>query len=244
MAIESLVRQVESWGVRVSAPQKEILLGYARELATYDKANVIGTREVGGILLDHVLDSLSCLIFAPLSQSGSLVDVGSGGGLPGVPIKILCPQMDITLLEATGKKAHFLRHVVERLRLEGVEIVNGRAETVGRLPGHRGAYDVATVRAVAALDVIFEYCVPLVKTGGYVISMKGLLDAREVEAGEKAALALGAEICEVVKVPFLPEIPGKQRNLVILRKLAETPEHYPRKNGVPRKTPLGATERK
>jgi 16S rRNA (guanine527-N7)-methyltransferase len=244
MAIESLVRQVESWGLSVSVAQEEVLLSYARELASYEKANVIGTTEIEDIILDHILDSLSCLIFTPFNRAESLIDVGSGGGLPGVPLKILHPQMDVTLLEATGKKTHFLRHIVEKLQLEGVSIVNDRAETVGRLPGHRGAYDVATVRAVAALDVIFEYCVPLVKVGGYVISMKGFLDDREVKAGEKAALALESEICEVVKVPFLPELPHKQRNLVILRKLADTPERYPRKNGVPRKTPLGAAERK
>ena len=244
MAIESLVRQAESWGIRVSAAQKEVLLNYARELASYDKANVIGTAEVEDIILDHVLDSLSCLIFAPLGRAGSLVDVGSGGGLPGVPIRILRLQMSVTLLEATGKKAHFLRQVVEKLQLEGVNIVNDRAETVGRLPEHRGGYDVATVRAVAALDVIFEYCIPLIKLGGYMVSMKGFLDEQEVEAGERAARVLGAKVCEVVKVPFLPEISDKQRNLVILRKFAETPERYPRKNGVPRKNPLGATERK
>lgn len=238
------MRQAESWGLKVSPTQEEVLLTYARELASYERANVIGSRGVEDILLNHVLDSLSCLIFAPCSQAESLIDVGSGGGLPGAPIKILRPKMDVTLLEATGKKVNFLRHIVEKLQLEGVSIVNDRAETAGRLPGHRGAYDVATVRAVAALDVIFEYCIPLAKVGGYVISMKGFLDDREVKAGEKAALALESEICEVVKVPFLPELPDKQRNLVILRKLADTPERYPRKNGVPRKTPLGAAERK
>lgn len=244
MAIESLVRQVESWGLRVSVAQEEVLLSYARELASYDKANVVGSRGVEDILLNHVLDSLSCLIFAPFSRAQSLIDVGSGGGLPGVPLKILRPQMDVTLLEATGKKANFLRHIVEKLQLEGVCVVNDRAETAGRLPKHRGAYDVATVRAVAALDVIFEYCVPLIKVGGYVVSMKGFLDEREVKAGEKAALAMESEICEVVKVPFLAELPDKQRNLVILRKLTDTPEQYPRKNGMPRRNPLGATERK
>ncbi len=238
------MRQAERWEIGISDPQREALLRYAQELSAYEKANVIGTRQVDSILLDHVLDSLSCLMFTPLGQPENLIDVGSGGGLPGVPIKILWPQTSVTLLEATGKKAQFLRHVVERLRLEGVEVVNGRAEVVGRLQEHRGVYDVATVRAVAALDVIFEYCVPLVKTGGYVISMKGLLDTREIEAGEKAAFALGAEISELVKVPFLTEMPDKQRNLVILRKLTETPEQYPRKNGVPRKTPLGTTGKK
>ena len=244
MALESLVRQVERWGLRMSPTQEEVLLSYARELASYDKANVIGSRGVENILLNHVLDSLSCLIFAPFSRAERLIDVGSGGGLPGVPIKVLRPQMGVTLLEATGKKAHFLRHIVEKMQLEGVSIINDRAETVGRLPEHRGAYDAATVRAVAALDVIFEYCVPLIKVGGYVVSMKGFLDEREVKAGEKAALAMESEICEVVKVPFLPELPDKQRNLVILRKLTDTPERYPRKNGVPRRNPLGATERK
>lgn len=244
VAIERLTRQAASWGLCVSAAQEEALLGYARALANYDQANVIGTREVNEILLNHILDSLSCLIFPPLSQARSLVDVGSGGGLPGLPLKILRPHLTITLVEATGKKAGFLRYVAERLGMKGLEIVNDRAENVGRSSGHRSAYDVATVRAVATLDVIFEYCIPLVKEGGYVISMKGILDTQEVEAGKKAARLLGAEISEVIEVPFLPELPDKRRNLVILRKLAETPSRYPRKNGVPRKKPLGAVKKK
>lgn len=244
MAIKKLVLQAESWGLGVSVAQEEVLLGYARELAGYDQANVIGTREVDEVLLGHILDSLSCLIFSPLERARSLVDVGSGGGLPGLPLKILRPHLATTLVEATGKKAEFLRYVVERLGVGGVKVVNDRAENIGRSPEYRGMYDVATVRAVAALDVIFEYCVPLVKEGGYVISMKGPLDAQELEAGVEAARQLGTEISEVIEVPFLPELPDKRRNLVILRKLVETPARYPRKNGVPRKKPLGAAKRK
>lgn len=244
MAVERFLRQAKSWGVEVSGLQRELLLGYAEELSGYSRANVIGTRDVEKILLDHILDSLSCLIFEPLSRARSLVDVGSGGGLPGLPIKVLRPQMDVTLLEATAKKADFLRYVAGRLGLEGVRVVNDRVESAGKLEEYRGAYDMATVRAVAGLDVISEYCAPLVKKGGYVVSMKGPVDPQEMAAGEKAARLLKAEISGVIQVPFLSELPEKRRNLVVLRKLAGTPERYPRKNGIPRKKPLGAAKRK
>ncbi len=244
LAVEKLALQAESWGVDISAAQEEVLVAYARELACYEQANVIGTREIEEVLLSHVLDSLSCLIFSPLNRAQRTVDVGSGGGLPGLPLKVLRPGLATALLEATGKKAQFLRYVVEKLGIEGVEVVNDRAENVGRSPEYRGEYDVATVRAVATLDVISEYCVPLIKEGGYVISMKGDLEPREIEAGGDAARLLGAEIAQIIEVPFLPELPDKRRTLVILRKLVKTPEQYPRKDGVPRKKPLGTIKRK
>lgn len=244
MSIERLVSQAEQWGLKVSAAQREMLLTYARELADYEKANVIGTRGVDEILLDHVLDSLSCFLAAPLARAESLIDVGSGGGLPGLPLRVLRSPLKTTLLEATGKKVEFLRYVANRLGLDDVEIVNGRAEKIGKEPDYTGMYDVATVRAVAGLDVIFEYCVPLVKEGGYVVSMKGAMDKQEVVAGERAAKLLGAEVREVIGVPFLPGKPDKERVLVVAYKLHDTPERYPRKAGVPRKSPLGNVEGK
>ena len=239
MTISGLVIQARSWGVEVSGIHRQALLEYAERLSGYEKANVIGTREVEEILLDHVLDSLSCLLFRPLVEAGSLIDVGSGGGLPGIPLGVLNPEMNTTLLEATGKKAEFLRYVTESLGLGNTRVLGDRAESVGVSKGNRGNYDIAAIRAVAGLNVNCEYCVPLLREGGYMISMKGRLDKSEVAAGERAANLLGAELSEIIPVSFLPELPAKERNLIVVRKVAATPERYPRKNGVPKKSPLG-----
>jgi 16S rRNA (guanine527-N7)-methyltransferase len=168
-----------------------------------------------------------------------LADVGSGGGLPGIPIKILRPDLAMTLVESTGKKASFLRHAVGGLSLRGVEVANTRVEDLGRAGGHRGAYDVVTCRAVARLSVVAEYCVPLLETGGCAIAMKGRLEPEELAEGNRAVDALGAKVAETTRVPMLPEVGEKDRNLVILEKIRETPAQYPRRSGIVAKRPLG-----
>lgn len=212
---------------------------YARFLRDYEEANVIGTRELRGIILDHVLDSLSCFLFGPLRTARRVADVGSGGGLPGVPIKIVEPGMRITLVESTAKKARFLRRAAEDLPLEDVEVTNARVEEIAHRDEHRGVYDVVTARAVAGLSVVAEYCVPLLRAGGYAISMKGRLEEEEIAEGERAAEKLGARVSALIPVPRLPEIEKKERCLVILKKIEETPAKYPRNVGVPTKKPLG-----
>ena len=231
--------QAAAWGLYLSHDQRGYLQEYARLLASYDLANVIGTRDVHRILTDHVLDSLSCFLHEPLFRAGPLADVGSGGGLPGIPIKILRPDLATTLVESTGKKARFLRHAVDSLSLRGVEVANTRVEDLGRTRTHRGAYDVVTCRAVARLSVVAEYCVPLLEPGGCVIAMKSRLEPEELAEGNRAVDALGAKVAEISKVPMIPEIGEKDRNLVILEKIRETPARYPRRTGLVAKRPLG-----
>jgi 16S rRNA (guanine527-N7)-methyltransferase len=238
-ALELLRLQAASWGLLLDPDRLARLEWFACFLRDYEEANVIGTRELRGIVLDHVLDALSCFLFEPLSTARSLVDVGSGGGLPGVPIKIVEPQLRTSLVEATTKKARFLRHAAEMLSLDGVEIVNARVEEIARTDEHRGIYDAATVRAVARLSVVAEYCVPLLRVGGYVISMKGRLEEEEIYEGERAADKLGARISHLIRVSRMPELGEKERCLVILEKVEETSGKYPRDVGVPAKKPLG-----
>lgn len=142
------------------------------------------------------------------------------------------------MIESTGKKARFLRRVVDELSLPGTEVLNARVEEVSRVE-HRGVYDVATSRAVARLSVLAEYCVPLLKVGGWVVSMKGRLPDEELSEGERAAEKLGARVSEIVRVPHLPEVGEKERRLVVFQKVRETPGKYPRNVGVPAKKPLG-----
>ena len=229
--------QAAAWGLRLGHDRR--LHEYARHLALYDRANVIGTRDLERILLDHVLDSLSCFLHAPLFRARRLADVGSGGGLPGIPIKIIRPDLATTLVESNGKKARFLQHAVDGLDLKGVEVANTRVEDLGRTLAHRRAYDVVTCRAVARLSMVAEYCMPLLETGGCAIAMKGRLEPEELTEGDRAVAALGAKVAATTRVPTLPEVGDKERHLVILEKIRETPARYPRRQGIVAKRPLG-----
>ncbi len=216
------------------------MLDYARLLASYDQSNVIGTRDLNSIVLNHVLDSLSCFLFGPLSSAGRLADVGSGGGLPGIPIKIAKPDLHTTLIESTGKKSRFLDYAAGVLALSGVTVADARVEDLARSSAHRGTYDVATTRAVAHLSVVAEYCVPLLRVGGCAISMKARLEGAELFEGRRAVELVGARISECIPVPFIPEAGDRERQLVIIEKVRETHPRYPRKPGTPTKRPLGA----
>lgn len=237
--LELIRRQLEAWGIRLDSGSFEALLKYAVQLRDYREANVVGTRDLSKLLLDHVLDSLSCLLCKPLWDARKLVDVGSGGGLPGIPLKISRPELALTLVEATGKKARFLSEVVEHLPLARTEVLNVRAETLGHEPKSRGESDVVTARAVAPLSTISEYCLPLIRKGGSLVAMKALLDKQEIEEGKRAAEVLGAKVTEFIEVDFLPELPAKKRLLVVVEKHSDTPDDYPRRIGLPKKSPLG-----
>ncbi len=235
-----LVRdQARAWGVGLDPARLSKLEDYARLLAGYDEANVIGTRRFEDILLGHVLDSLSCYLCTPLKGADQVIDVGSGGGLPGIPVEIAGPRGQLALLEATAKKARFLRLAAKELELQGTVVLNERAEDAGRLPDHRGRYGVALTRAVARLSVVVEYCIPLLAVGGHAVSMKGRLQEEELAEGARAAEAIGARVREVIRVPFLPEVGEKERCLVLVEKERRTPSRYPRRVGMPAKRPLG-----
>jgi 16S rRNA (guanine527-N7)-methyltransferase len=239
-SLELLEAQAAAWGVCLDSGRLDRLLKYARLLASYEKANVIGTSDLDRILLDHVLDSLSCFLHEPLWEAGRLADVGSGGGLPGIPLSIVRSELRTTLIESTGKKADFLRHAAEQLALGSLDVVNARVEDIGRTQGQRGVYGIVTTRAVTRLSVVAEYCVPLLEVGGQAIAMKAGLGGEEFEEGRRATGELGATITGVEPVSLLPEVGEKERNLVILEKIRATPARYPRKAGMAAKRSLGA----
>lgn len=221
------------------AGAEDLLHDYSRLLSSYDRANVIGTRDPDRVLLDHVLDSLSCLLYPPAAKTFKLADVGSGGGLPGIPLAIALSDASFTLFEATGKKATFLRNAVESLDLAGTEIVNARVEQAAHDPRLRASHEICTVRAVARLSVLAEYCLPLLSVGGRMVAMKGDVSDEEYGEGERAASLLGGRVLQTVEVPLLPEMEQKTRRLVVLEKMAETPDIYPRRVGLPVRSPLG-----
>ena len=219
---------------------KTSLVAYAGLLSQYERANVIGTKDFGEILRRHVLDSLSCLLFTPLKNARKVGDIGSGGGLPGIPLAVALPDAEVTLFESTGRKAEFLRYAVKELGLANVRVVNARIEVSARDDDHRGKYEVCTARALARLSVVSEYSLPLLRRGAHVVAMKGRVDADEWTEGGRALKTLGGRVSEEIQVHYLPDVEQGERRLVLLGKTEETPEVYPRRTGTPARNPLGA----
>lgn len=225
-------------GVSLSRRQLDAFAWYASELAAWnERFNLTAITEPAEIEVKHFLDSLSCLLALKPRPGDRMVDVGSGAGFPGLPLKIVMPWLQVTLVEATGKKAEFCQHIVEGLALESVAVVHARAEDVGQMAEHRQAYHWAVARAVAHLQVLAEYLMPLVRLGGRAIAQKGETGPAEAHAAEGALRILGGHVQQLITVE-LPRVP-ETRYLVVMEKTAATPGEYPRRAGVPTRKPLG-----
>lgn len=229
-----LVRKCAAAGLSLSAEQARLLDIYAELLAETNRhINLTAITDPEGIEDKHFVDSL--LLAAQPEIQGRVVDVGSGAGFPGIVAKIYKPEIELTLMEPTGKRLDFLRRAAAELGLDGIEFAKERAEEAAR-KGWREQFDAATARAVAALPALAEYCLPLVKVGGSFVAMKGQGAAREAEAARAAAKKLGAGEAEL-RAAALPG--GDERWLVVYRKRAATPPAYPRAGGKIAKAPLG-----
>jgi 16S rRNA (guanine527-N7)-methyltransferase len=211
---------------------------YRRELLDWNqRMNLTRIVEPREIVIKHFLDSLS--VAAALAENPgppSMIDVGSGAGFPGLPLKIALPEIRLTLLEATGKKVAFLRHIAQTLDLTDVTVVHARAEEAGQMMAHRQRYQVAVARAVAALPVLAEYTLPFVAVGGIVVAQKGVQPVDEIQAGANALGVMGGKLLRVqrVMVPGLPD----ERHLLLLKKIRPTPKQYPRRPGLPAQKPI------
>jgi len=183
----------------------------------------------------HFLDSLLPLSFPGLiPEKGRLIDVGTGAGFPGMPLAIACPGLEVTLLEAQGKRCRFLEAVQSALELTNVQVIQERAEVLGRAEGHREGYDRAVARAVAPLNVLCEYLLPFVRTGGLALCWKGPAVFEEMEDGKSAALQVGGSVEEPIETAL-----EERRHVVVpIRKMEKTLPQFPRKNGIPVKRPL------
>lgn len=225
-------------GLSLTQRQRQAFHLYQKELAAWNtRFNLTAIIDSEGVQIRHFLDSLSCLLaIGEASRGSSLVDIGSGAGFPGLPLKIVYPALRLTLVEATGKKADFLRHMVETLELRDVTMIRARAEQVGQDPLHREAYDWVTARAVAAMPTLVEYLLPLCRLGGHCVAQKGEDAAAEVSSAESAITFLGGRLSHLIPV----ELPGlaETRHLVIIDKVTRTPDKYPRPPGRPAKRPL------
>ncbi|MGQ9829922.1 MAG: 16S rRNA (guanine(527)-N(7))-methyltransferase RsmG [Roseiflexus sp.] len=230
-----LLNTAREWGLRLNQQQIEQFARYSAELRAWNtRVNLTAITDEEGIVVRHFLDSLRCALSWGDAPS-SLIDIGSGAGFPGLPLKILRPEMRVALVESIGKKATFLRHVVDVLNLRDVTVLNARAETVGRDPHHREQYDVVTARAVAELATLVEYCLPLCRVDGRVLAPKGSDITDEIARARIAIERLGGQLIGVEPVT----IPGVEpRTLVVITKVAPTPAVYPRAIGVPARRPV------
>lgn len=233
---ELLATTAADWGLTLSAAQLAQYERYLAELLRWNRrANLTAIVDPQAAMVRHVLDALAVARVWPAQPPASLADVGTGAGVPGLVLKILWPDTELLLIESVAKKTDFLQHVTEVLELRGVTILTARAEDVGRDPRYRERYAAVTARAVAALNVLVEYCLPLCCSGGVVVAPKGADGAAEAAAAATAIELLGGRLRSVLTY----QLPGLDpRTLVVIDKCAPTPERYPRRAGVPHKRPL------
>jgi len=236
--MEKLAHDAQAlFNVHITGRQIMALITYEKELLEWNqKFNLTAIRDSESIRTKHFLDSFSCVLAWKAAPPDHLIDVGTGAGFPGVPLKILYPNLRLTLVESVGKKAMFCQHIVRVLGLEHVNVIQIRAETLGQTSQHREKYDWAVARAVANLNMLSEYLIPFVKVGGMVLAQKGESGPAEAQSAEKAMELLGGKLKQLIPV----NLPGvaDDRYLVVVEKVAATPPKYPRKPGIPMKQPL------
>ena len=230
----------ELFGVSLNAEQREQFRTYEALLLDWNsKINLTAVRDSEGIRIKHFLDSLSCVPVLGDMNGRSLIDVGTGAGFPGIPLRIFYPEMRLTLVDSVGKKADFCRLVCDTLHLKGVRVLKDRSEELGNAKDTREKFDAAAARAVAVLPVLCEYLLPLVKVGGVMLAMKGESAPDEITAADAAIRKLGGGDPALTPVS-LPGVEGG-RYLIKIKKTSSTPSGYPRRTGLPLKKPISAS---
>lgn len=234
---EILAQKTVEAGLELSPKQLEQFNKYFEMLIETNKVmNLTAITEPEEVAVKHMVDSL--LAFDNSFNNKTLADVGTGAGFPGIPLKIYCPSLKVTLIDSLGKRLKFLENVISELGLTDITCEHARAEDAGKNKKFREKYDIVTARAVARLSVLSEYCLPLVKPGGMFIALKGSKYAEEISEGEQALKILGGKLIssDEVKLPGLDD----GRAIVKVKKIKPTPAAYPRKAGTPDKQPLGS----
>jgi 16S rRNA (guanine527-N7)-methyltransferase len=238
--VQQLISGAQELQITLKSEQIEALRFYQQELVAWnERFNLTAITDDEGIQVRHFLDSLSCLLALEKGErlrGKRVIDVGTGAGFPGLVLKIFCPSINLTLLEATAKKVSFLEHIVDQLALDAVTPLKGRAEELGQNPQHRESYDWALARAVADLPILAEYLLPLVKINGRMLAQKGERAPAEVQRSENAIAQLGGRLRRLVQVDLRGL--AETRYLVVVDKIATTPEQFPRRPGIPNKRPL------
>lgn len=235
---QQLIEGAKVLNVELTDKQADQLMRYKELLVEWnEKMNLTAITEDMEVITKHFLDCLTVQSSIDLAQVKSLVDVGTGAGFPGLVLKIAFPNVHITLIDSLNKRLKFLQNVIDELGLTGIECVHGRAEDLGKNKAYREQFEVCASRAVANLAVLSEYTLPFVKTGGYLIALKGQKLDEELAEGEKAITILGGTIDKLVDV-VVPYTDLNHR-IAKIKKVKETPKKYPRKAGEPTKAPLG-----
>lgn len=237
---DGFIKTCGAFGISLSAEQNEKFMLYYELLTEWNSfMNLTAITDFRDVILKHFVDSLAiCQIEAFRNNIGgsSLIDVGTGAGFPGIPLKIVFPEMKVVLLDSLNKRVNFLNAVIEKLQLQNIETIHGRAEDFARQRQHREQYDFCVSRAVAHLSVLSELCIPFVKKGGCFISYKSERVKDELPSGNKAIEILGG-IMESHLEFTLPDS-DLSRSLLLIRKKNSTPKSYPRKAGTPAREPL------
>jgi 16S rRNA (guanine527-N7)-methyltransferase len=228
---------LELLGLQLTSTQLSTFKTYEQLLLQWNQRfNLTAITEPEKIRQKHFLDSLTCLLAMRGSDVDRIIDVGTGAGFPGIPLKIIFPSMRLTLVESVRKKADFCRHLIATLNLQAVEVLNQRVEMVAKNEPYRQHYSWAVARAVAPMPVLMEYLLPLVKIGGKALAMKGESGPIEAQQSEYAIRVLGGHLQQIISLA----LPGveEDRYLIVVEKIGATPDKYPRKVGRPQKNPL------
>lgn len=233
----SFKKGLTDWNITLSDKQIEQFLLYYERLTEKNKVmNLTAITEYEEVIHKHFLDSLSLVLVPVFEGKGSLIDVGTGAGFPGIPLKIAFPELKVVLLDSLNKRVNFLNEVIDELGITGIEAVHGRAEDAGRNPQYREKFDFCVSRAVANLATLSEYTMPFVKPGGYFIPYKSGKAEEEIKESGKAAELLSGKIKD--KISFIIPDTDMERTLILIQKTAPIHKKYPRKAGTPQKEPL------
>lgn len=237
MNIEQFVTSLAEKGITLTDKQLDQFQTYFETLVEWnEKMNLTAITEKHEVYLKHFYDSIAASFYFDFTKPFHLCDVGAGAGFPSIPLKIVYPHIEVTIVDSLNKRISFLNHLANVLQLENVHFVHDRAETFGVNPTYRESFDVVTARAVARMSVLSELCLPLAKVGGTFIAMKAAHARDELEAGQKAITTLGGKLEKVFT--FTLPLEESERNILIIKKQKQTPKKYPRKPGTPGKTPI------
>lgn len=234
---EAFLKALKEKGITLSEHQISQFNIYFEELVEWnEKMNLTAITDEPSVYLKHFFDSISAAFYVDLKGVKTLCDVGAGAGFPSIPLKICFPELQVTIVDSLNKRIGFLNHLAEKLQLENVEFVHARAEDFGQNKAYREKFDIVTARAVARLSVLSELCIPLVKKGGIFIAMKGAAAKEELVDARRPLTVLGAKLKK--DYSFLLPVEDSERNIYVFSKVKNTPSKYPRKPGVPNKTPI------
>lgn len=235
--IETFIEGCEEFGIDLSDKQKSQFSLFKELIQEWnEKINLTAITEDKEMDIKHFLDSVSIFKAGKIIPGQKIIDIGTGGGFPGIPINIIKPMTEVTLFDSLKKRLKVLDDVIGKLELKNIRTVHGRAEEFSRKDDFRERFDIATSRAVASLDTLCEYCLPFVKVGGYFIAMKGPAIEEELENSLRAIELLGGEVEDQIEVT----LPSSDivHTLLVIKKIGQTPTKYPRGGGKPKSKPL------